>query len=201
MSAQDEPSSRSTAPSVASPTKRARMTEDKPPADNELSSQTSISIRDMPSDVQGEIASHLPAPEDLIAFSRTSLVLHRALASRHNAAHIWRKVSSTIPGLPPCPPDLNGAAYMALVVLDECSSCVLGEQVTVISAFSTFPSTFMPALKIGELIRVQGPSYGGAYLTADYKAMKAKLYQLAGEPLAVFIKLRRAVVCDARRVS
>ncbi|KAJ7122545.1 hypothetical protein C8R43DRAFT_1136167 [Mycena crocata] len=184
---------------ISTPAKRQRIVRHDSPTkpSKECTGDVEASLNSVPSDVYGEIASHIVSPLDMIALARSTQALHSFFCNRHNAVHLWRKAALTIQGLPPCPPDLCGLAYLALVLLDECTA-MLNKRGTVIRTFATSPSSFLPGLKVGDLIRVQVQNRRGAHLTADYLAMKVKIEGLTEDALTKFLKLRRDHARDCR---
>ncbi|KAG8767564.1 hypothetical protein FRC12_006170 [Ceratobasidium sp. 428] len=75
----------------------------------------------MPIEIFTEIACLL-WPEDLLALAWSNKFFHGVLFQR-SAVHIWQCAQSNVPGLPPCPSELNEPQYAALVFSKTCTLC------------------------------------------------------------------------------
>ncbi|CEL62078.1 hypothetical protein RSOLAG1IB_12498 [Rhizoctonia solani AG-1 IB] len=75
----------------------------------------------LPPEIIIEIATFL-TPGDLITLCRTNKSL-RKMFFRKPAAAIWRISRSNVPGLPPCPAEMDEPAYAALLFTPFCSLC------------------------------------------------------------------------------
>ncbi|KAI1789117.1 hypothetical protein LXA43DRAFT_1022584 [Ganoderma leucocontextum] len=76
---------------------------------------------DLPMEVILEIASHL-TPLAFLNFSRTSRLFRKTFMNKASR-WVWQGALRTVPGLPPCPDDLNEALYTALVFDRHCFGC------------------------------------------------------------------------------
>ncbi|KAG8784599.1 hypothetical protein FRC12_018510 [Ceratobasidium sp. 428] len=78
----------------------------------------------MPIEIFNEIA-YLLTPGDLLSLTRSSKFFRSMLLQR-SAVQMWRRAESSVPGLPPCPPDMCEPQYAALMFSKHCTLCGAG---------------------------------------------------------------------------
>ncbi|CAA7263589.1 unnamed protein product [Cyclocybe aegerita] len=77
---------------------------------------------DLPLDVIFEAISYL-SPADVLTLTRVSREFRSLFLSRSSSLAIWRRVVVQVPGLPPCPEDLDEPQYASLVYDKFCMAC------------------------------------------------------------------------------
>ncbi|KAG8790871.1 hypothetical protein FRC12_010795 [Ceratobasidium sp. 428] len=78
----------------------------------------------MPVEIFNEIA-RLLTPGDLLSLARSNKFFRSMLLQR-SAVQMWHRAESSVPGLPPCPPDMYEPQYAALVFSKYCTLCGAG---------------------------------------------------------------------------
>ncbi|KAF8600103.1 hypothetical protein BDV93DRAFT_589916 [Ceratobasidium sp. AG-I] len=126
----NKPSGRGGTKKVSPPVKRARHAS--PEADTEVVTAPKRTrgkrgkleaFMNLPIEIFPEIAIYL-FPLDLVVLARTNKFF-RQLLMRRSAIQIWRSAEGNVDGLPPCPKDLCGPQYAALMFTKNCSVCPL----------------------------------------------------------------------------
>ncbi|KAI0341464.1 hypothetical protein BDW22DRAFT_1359036 [Trametopsis cervina] len=77
---------------------------------------------EMPLDIVMEICCYL-SPKDLLHLSRTSKETRTFFMSR-GSIQCWKEARLSVPGLPPCPPDLSEPQYANLMFDTRCHACL-----------------------------------------------------------------------------
>ncbi|CUA68369.1 Receptor-type tyrosine-protein phosphatase T [Rhizoctonia solani] len=75
----------------------------------------------LPTDVFIMIASYL-LPLDILSLARSNKFFNNLLMTKSSKS-IWSNAMKNIPGLPPCPAELNEPQYVALLFTNVCSMC------------------------------------------------------------------------------
>ncbi|KAI0711003.1 hypothetical protein C8Q76DRAFT_624131 [Earliella scabrosa] len=83
-----------------------------------------MQLKNMPLDIFLEIASHLH-PMDLLNMSRSSKRFRDILTTKHHR-DVWTNSFELVEGLPPCPNDMSGPFYAALLFDTTCFACGAG---------------------------------------------------------------------------
>ncbi|KAG8731034.1 hypothetical protein FRC11_005295 [Ceratobasidium sp. 423] len=152
-------------------------------------------FKNVPVEVFIEIAKYLH-PFDLVLLSRVNKFFRELFMSRQ-AASIWTSARQSVPGLPPCPPELCEPQYAALLFTKMCSQCgkyaprhmdpTLLVRLCSKCREEQYKLGMTTAAKITDLTLVARSSeptprnlrhYGRLYLSSDVEAVESKLKEL-----------------------